>query len=154
MLKLILAFTLSFSAVASDGFSKDVGPVSIKLSTKGTDIAFDQTAIQIPFAEKISLLFKNEASKGSEILHNVAVLKPGTLESFIKDMQANGYDIEKLRKHPSVIAMTSSLAPGAQESLEFKPKEPGFYPYVCIMAGHADMLGMKGVLNIVKSDKK
>jgi len=125
-------------------------PIAVRLSTKGNDIAFDQAAIQVPFGQKVQMKFINQADKGSEILHNVAILKPGSLDAFVKELQANGYDIAKMRTHKSVLAMTKALEPGSEETLEFSPAEPGFYPYICLMAGHADMLGMKGILNVKK----
>jgi len=122
--------------------------IDIRLSTKGNDIAFDQEAIQVPFSKTIKINFVNEAVMDSEILHNVAILRPGSYDSLMKELQASGYDIEKFRNHPNVIAMTKALDPGQSETLSFTPDKPGFYPYVCLMAGHGDMLGMKGILNV------
>lgn len=142
-----LSLTWSGYILAADKIS---GPIDVRLSTKGNDIAFDQTAIQVPFGKKVQLKFINEAAKGSEILHNVAVLKPGTTDKVLKELQSNGYDIEKMRTNKSVLAMTKAIEPGAEAELEFMPDKPGFYPYICLMAGHADMLGMKGTLNVKK----
>ncbi len=124
--------------------------LDLKLSTSGNDIAFDKGEIEAPFGSTIKIRFFNQAAKGSEILHNVAILKPGTYDEFIKDLQKSGYDLEKMSKHPSIITMTKTLSPGDEESVSFLPSEPGSYPYVCIMAGHGDMLGMKGVLKVKK----
>lgn len=149
--KIALALGLTLTAAAHAGAKKDESSqISVRLSTKGNNIAFDQEAIQVPFGRAVKLKFINEAAKGSEILHNVAVLKPGTTEAVVKDLQESGYDIEKIRSHKSVIVMTKSLEPGASETIEFTPSEAGFYPYICLMAGHADMLGMKGLLNVKK----
>lgn len=147
----VVLFAVVFGALAVVVAGKgEAAPIAISLSSKGNDIAFDQAAIQVPFGQKVTLKFINKAAKDSEILHNVAILKPGTFDKVIKELQATGYDIEKMRSNKSVLAMTKALAPGAEESLEFSPAEPGFYPYVCLLAGHADMLGMKGVLNVKK----
>ena len=78
------------------------------------------------------------------------MLKPGTFDEVVKELQTNGYDLEKIRANKSILAMTKSIAPGGEEVLEFTPDAPGFYPYLCLMAGHADMLGMKGMLNVKK----
>lgn len=143
-----LALGLSLPGLAAA--EGEARPIDVKLSTKGNNIAFDQEAIQVPFGKPVKLKFINEAAKGSEILHNVAVLKPGSTDEVVKDLQASGYDIEKIRKHKSVIVMTKALEPGKSETIEFTPSEAGFYPYICLMAGHADMLGMKGLLNVKK----
>ncbi|MBC7660627.1 MAG: hypothetical protein H7249_13100 [Chitinophagaceae bacterium] len=153
---------LSLFILNKQGLSKDKDKerlagksgVTVSLSTKGNDIAFDQTSIQIPFAENITLTFVNQALKGSEILHNVAVLKPGSVDTFLKALQLSGYDLDKIKNDPSILVMTEALAPGASQSVQFHPSEPGFYPFVCVMPGHADMLGMKGTLNITKASKK
>ncbi|MCX6126253.1 MAG: plastocyanin/azurin family copper-binding protein [Proteobacteria bacterium] len=125
-------------------------PLNIRLSTKGNDIAFDQSALQVPFAKSISLRFINEAAKGSEILHNVAVLRPGTYDEVMKELQKTGYDIDKMRTNKNVLGMTKAIEPGKEDTVTFSPPNPGFYPYVCFMAGHGDMLGMKGVLSVQK----
>ena len=39
--------------------------INVRLSTKGNDIAFDQTAIQVAFGKKVQMRFPNEAAKGS-----------------------------------------------------------------------------------------
>ncbi len=127
--------------------------VSISLSSKGNDIAFDQAAIQVPFGATVSIKFRNQAAPDSAIQHNIAILKPGTQDQFIKDLQASGYDIEKIRKHPSILAMTRALDPGEEESLIFNASNEGFYPYLCMMAGHGDMLSMRGVIHVAKNKK-
>jgi uncharacterized cupredoxin-like copper-binding protein len=48
----------------------------------------------------------------------------------------------------SVLVTTKALAPGESETIEFKPAAPGFYPFLCFMSGHADMLNMKGILHV------
>lgn len=146
----VLATALLGTSAIQANEKAEISQLQVRLSTKGNDIAFDQTAIQVPFGKKVQLKFSNEAAKGSEILHNVAILKPGTIDEVLKELQANGYDIAKMRTNKSVIVMTKALEPGAQETLEFLPAEPGLYPYICLMAGHADMLGMKGLLSVKK----
>lgn len=149
----IIGAFLAISAAASTSFAAEKAKathLNVKLSTKGNDIAFDQTAIQVPFGQNVQLTFTNEAAKGSEILHNVAILKPGTLDTVIKEIQAVNYDLEKIHGNKNILTMTKSLEPGSAQTLEFTPSEPGFYPYICVMPGHADMLGMKGVLNVKK----
>ena len=152
----ILSFFVLNEQLLSKEKNKVVGKggVTVSLSTKGNDIAFDQTSIQIPFAETITLTFANQALKGSEILHNVAILKPGSLDKFLNALQLSGYDLDKIKNDPSILIMTEALSPGASQTVEFHPGEPGFYPFVCVMPGHADMLGMKGILNITKPLKK
>ncbi|HYX31979.1 MAG TPA: cupredoxin domain-containing protein [Oligoflexus sp.] len=120
--------------------------VLITLRTDGNEIAFDRTSIQVPAGRRIQLRFVNGARPGSEILHNVAILKSGTLDEVLRALQKNSYNLDAMSQHPAVLAMTRSLAPAEEQTLEFNPLKPGVYPFICFMAGHGDMLGMKGQL--------
>ena len=142
MLALLLPSLSSFAAPLK---------VNVNLSTKGNDIAFDATSIQVPFGRDIHLGFSNQAAKDSEILHNIAVLSPGSLERVLKAFQESDYDVDKIRKHKDVLAMTPTLKPGVASVLKIsksKLNKKGYYPYVCLMPGHADVLGMKGIMNV------
>lgn len=144
MLK-ILAVAL-FVSMSPQAFSDEV--VTIELSTKGNDIAFDQEAVQIKFQKKMRLKFVNKAAHGSHIGHNIAILKPGTTDAVLKDLQKSNYDLNIMKGHPSVIVMSKTLNPGEEDVLEFSPEKPDFYPYLCLMPGHSDILGMKGILRV------
>lgn len=70
---------------------------------------------------------------------------------FLYGLEKVDYDAEKIAKHPSVLAISPTLDPGKSAEFVLTPKmldKPGFYPYVCLIPGHADMLGMKGVLHV------
>src|SRR4051812_44424973 len=97
MRALILLAALVSPAFAQAGPKPDTAALDIKLSTNGNDIAFSQTAIQVPFGKKVKIRFVNQASKDSEILHNIAILRPDATDSVIKELQATGYDMEKMR---------------------------------------------------------
>ena len=49
--------------------------ILVSLSTKGNDVAFDTSSLQVPFGKTIKLVFKNEADNDSEILHNICDTK-------------------------------------------------------------------------------
>ncbi|MFK7873824.1 MAG: plastocyanin/azurin family copper-binding protein [Oligoflexales bacterium] len=140
---LFVIFSLSESA-----FSDDKN-VSINLSTKGNNIAFDTEKIKIKLGQGLRIKFKNLAFKDSGIFHNIAILKPGTLDEVLTYFEANDYDQKKVSEHKAVIAITPMLNPNQEQEVVVKPSQlskPGEYPYVCLVPGHADMLGMKGVL--------
>ena len=146
MNKLFLLVLLSFNTA----YAKD-DVLEIKLSSKGNDIAFDITSFQVPFGKDLVLKFANSANKDSEIIHNIAILAPGSLEEVLKAFEDSDYDVEKLKNHKSVLAMTPSLEPGQSANLKLEKSKftkPGFYPYICLIPGHADMLGMKGLMHI------
>lgn len=121
-----------------------VETLTIRLTTQGNQIAFDQTEIKVQAGRRIRIRFINEAKPGSEILHDLAILKPGSLDGVILDLQKSLYDVSKMSLNSSILALTRTLAPGDEEVLEFQPTAAGVYPYICLMAGHSDMLGMKG----------
>ncbi|SMF62863.1 plastocyanin/azurin family copper-binding protein [Pseudobacteriovorax antillogorgiicola] len=141
---------------AQTNLAADEARIKINLSTKGNNIAFDVEAVQVPHGKDIVIDFHNQALSDSEILHNIALLKPGSTKEVMEFFANNDYDQEKVKNHPMVIAMTPMLAPGKKIQLIVPSKDvpkPGYYPYVCLVPGHGDMLGMKGILNVTKSSK-
>lgn len=144
---------MMLAIVSGQGFGKDKNKkeeisLSVSLSTKGNNIEFDQKSLQVPFGSKVTLKFRNMAATHSQIDHNVVILKPGTEDSFIADLQRDSYDMEKVRKSPHVIVVSRLLHPEEETKISFTPEKPGFYPYLCVMPGHGDILGMKGVLYV------
>lgn len=128
--------------------------IVINLSSKGNDVAFDTGNIQVPHGRKVRLVFKNKAEPDSEILHNIAILKPGTEKEVLAFFEKHDYDYAKVKTHPSILAITPNLNPGEEAELLLTKdmlSKPGYYPYICLVPGHADMLGMRGVLHVKKS---
>lgn len=128
--------------------SSDEIKIKVKLSTKGNNIEFDQKALEVPFGKKIHLVFDNHATADSQIDHNVIILKPGSEESFIADLQTAAYDLIKLKDHKALVAVSETISPGEETTVTFTPKEKGFFPYLCVMPGHGDILGMKGLMHV------
>jgi azurin len=141
LLPWLWVFALAFEARASD-------TVVIELSTKGNDIAFDQAAVQIKFKKTIGLKFVNKAAADSHIGHNIAILKPDATDAVIQDLRKNNYDLAAIKNHPGILIISKTLNPGESDVVTFSPDKPGFYPYLCLMPGHSDILGMKGILHI------
>lgn len=123
---------------------------TIRLSSKGNDIAFDTHYLEVPAGSTVNLRFKNKANPASGILHNIAILKPGTTDEVLSSFEKSEYDLEKIRTHPAVLAISPTLEPSQEAVLKLTKDllKPGAYPYVCLMPGHADMLGMKGILQV------
>lgn len=141
LLPWLWVLALAFEARASD-------TVVIELSTKGNDIAFDQAAVQIKFKKTIGLKFVNKAAADSHIGHNIAILKPDATDAVIQDLRKNNYDLAAIKNHPGILIISKTLNPGESDVVTFRPDKPGFYPYLCLMPGHSDILGMKGILHI------
>lgn len=118
--------------------------VKVKLSTKGDDVSFDLSQIEARADRPLNITFVNRASADSGITHNVVVLMPGAEAAVIQRLADRGYQIEAFEKDPDVLGFGHALAPGASETLVVRFPGPGTYPYVCLMPGHADMMGMRG----------
>ncbi|HTL12632.1 MAG TPA: plastocyanin/azurin family copper-binding protein, partial [Bdellovibrionota bacterium] len=135
-------------SVAAPVSAEDAVDVTVTLSTKGNDVSFDQTSLQVPFGATVKLKFKNAASKKSGIEHNVAILKPGTEEHFLKLMSDPSYEMEKIEHSEDILAKTQVLGPGKTDVITFKAPAKGYYTYICLVPGHGSMLGMKGILSV------
>ena len=139
---------LSFSVIARNvKKSGDVVVLNVNLVTKGTEMAFDQTALEVPLGKKIQLTYSNQSEASSEITHNVAIVKIGFEEKLIESLKKNDYDLEKIDPN-FLVAKTKVLEPGEKDTITFKPDKAGKYTYICLMPGHGTMLGMKGILNV------
>lgn len=146
----LICILLSCSTFKQDS-NRQPGKIKINLSSKGNDVAFDTQAIQAPKGRGFEIVFENKAGPDSEILHNIALLKPGSTDEVLEAFEESDYDIDKIRKHNKVLAMTPELNPGEKATLQISREmvaTPGYYPYICLIAGHADMLGMKGILHV------
>ena len=153
MIKVLLAMLPLIAYNWASGSFAKAQKLKVNLSSKGNDIAFDVKSIQVPFGEDVTIQFTNAANKDSEIAHNIAVLKPGSTHEVLKFFEESSYNYEKTSKHQSVLAITPNLQPGQSSELLLSKKvltEPGYYPYICLVPGHADILGMKGLLFVKK----
>lgn len=146
---LFLGFTILSVSVIAEDIKKKTGTVVLKINlvTKGTEMSFDQTELNVQFGKKIKLTYKNHSDAKSEISHNVAIVKLGFEQKLIENLKANDYDIEKINPE-FLVAKTKVLEPGEEDTIIFKPDKPGAYTYICLMPGHGTMLGMKGILNV------
>jgi azurin len=120
----------------------------VKLSTTGNEVMFDQQRLDLPFARTVRLRYKNDAPADSQITHNVAIIRPERVASVMSILQDHDYDLKFVKDSPDILALTRVLNPGEEDVITFKPPAPGEYVYICLMPGHGDMLGMRGVLAI------
>ena len=147
----ILFATFSLSAKEKSSASEIV-KLKINLSTKGSDISFDQTAIEAPLGKEIQLTYANQADANSELSHNVAIIKLGSEQKLLDSLKKNGDDLDKIDQS-LLLAKTKVLNPGETDTISFRPTAPGSYTYICLMPNHGTMLGMKGTLKIVPAKK-
>jgi len=122
--------------------------LTISLKTTGHSIVFDQTELEAPFGTRLRLTYKNAAPVGSMINHDVAILRPGSEEKILTTLQEHDYQLDSIKDSKDVIGLTKTLKPGESDTIEFRPPTRGDYVYICLMPGHGDVMGMKGILRI------
>lgn len=149
-----LAALLSLVAASQSFASPKTRPalvtrtIHVKLSTTGQEVMFDQQRLDLPFAKTIRLKYKNDAPLDSQISHNVAIIRPERVAAVMAILQDHDYDLASVRGSADILALTRVLDPGQEDTIDFSPPEPGEYVYICLMPGHGDMLGMRGILSL------
>ncbi|HLT93057.1 MAG TPA: plastocyanin/azurin family copper-binding protein [Membranihabitans sp.] len=109
---------------------------------------FDKTQFTVKAGQPVAIVFKNN----DVMLHNILILKPGTLgevgmaaDKMITDPkgQEKGY----IPESDAVLYTTPLVNPGKTYTLKFTaPEKKGEYPYVCTFPGHWRL--MKGVMKV------
>lgn len=145
---LLLLATLGLGASCASMRGVPVHSVVISLNTTGHDIVFDQKEVEVPFGPRLRLTYKNAAPVGSMINHDVAIIRPGRDGAILATLQANDYRLDSVKDSPDVIGLTKTLQPGESDSIEVLPPTRGDYVYICLMPGHGDVMGMRGVLRV------
>jgi azurin len=105
-----------------------------------------QQRLDLPFSKTVRLIYKNDAPLDSKISHNVAIIRPERVAAVIAVLQDHDYDLDSVRGSADILALTRVLNPGQEDTVDFSPPAPGEYVYICLMPGHGDMLGMRGIL--------
>ncbi len=121
----------------------------IEIGTSGDMPSFDLSELTVEANSVVRIVFNNRAAVDSEIQHDVVVLKPGTEDAFIKRLAKAGYVLAKLSGDPAILGSSHTIEPGASGELMFRAGDPGNYPYICTMPGHAEIMNMKGVIKVV-----
>lgn len=111
-------------------------------------LQYNKTELQVEAGARVKLVFRN----ADDLMHNLLVVEPGTLEPVAKaamDMGLEGQERGYVPRSDSVLYHTSLLEPGTDESIYFTaPEDPGGYPYVCTFPGH--WRTMQGTLRVVE----
>ena len=124
--------------------------VLIRLGTERLGVGFDPKEVHVSFVPTVRIIFRNDVDPSWGMHHNVAIAVPGREAALIASLRELGVDhlalAEKLRGSPNVLVMTGALSPGQSEVIDFHPPAPGTYQYICLVPGHAERMGMVGVL--------
>jgi plastocyanin len=150
-----LLLALALSGCASAPAPEAPREVLIRLGTERLGVGFDPKEVHVPYVDKIRIIFRNDVDPSWGMHHNVAIAAPGREAALIASLRDLGVHhlqlAEKLRGSPNVLAMTGALSPGESEAIDFHPPGPGSYQYICLVPGHAERMGMVGVLVVEAS---
>lgn len=122
------------------------GPDDIIALTTRPGLKFDKASFTVKAGERVQLSFTN----ADDMLHNVVIARPGSLDAVGKaalTMGIDGPDLGYVPRSDAVLFNTCLLQPGASQSLYFTaPEKPGSYPYLCTYPGH--YLKMNGIMHV------
>ena len=111
-------------------------------------LKFNTSRIEAKAGEKVIFVFPNDDSSG--MVHNLAIITPGSTQTVLDAAVAMGADGHKknfIPEIPELLASTPQVAQGMKYTLYFSvPEEPGDYHFICTYPGHG--LIMQGVFAV------
>ena len=116
-------------------------PQTFTVKTLPAQMKYDLTEIDVRPGAEVKLTFVNQ----DQMPHNMIFFQAGADAIGVCNKQMEKPD-EALKRNwlpedPNIWMHSKNLDPGAQEVLVFKaPENPGLYPYVCSMPGHAAIM--------------
>ncbi len=103
---------------------------------------FDKKLLEARAGERLAIVLTNNDPDG--LMHNLAVIRPGTRQSVLEATIALGSKaIEKnfIPDSPALLGSTPQVAPGRRFTLYLTlPDKPGDYEYVCTYPGHGQLM--------------
>ena len=103
---------------------------------------FDKKELEAKAGERLAISFTNNDPDG--LMHNLAVIKPGTRQDVLEATIALGAKaIEKnfVPDSPALLGSTPQVAPGRRFTLYLTlPAESGDYEFVCTYPGHGQLM--------------
>ena len=111
-------------------------------------LKFDISEIQVKAGSRVKIVFNNN----DDMLHNLVITKPGTVDKVGQaglNLGLKGSELNYVPKTSDVLFHSNIVEPEKSESIYFvAPKQVGAYTYVCTFPGHYTL--MQGKLNVVK----
>ncbi|HEY1764758.1 MAG TPA: hypothetical protein VGF85_07525 [Opitutaceae bacterium] len=105
-------------------------------------LRFDPPRFAANPGEELMLVIEN--SDTTDLIHNFALVKPGTREDVVRQslaLAAQGAGQDYVPKSPDILAYCHLLATGSGAKVRFTmPPTPGVYPYVCTFPGHGMLM--------------
>ena len=141
---IVVGLVLVMSGCQATAEATTVRPKEVVLVA--TDIAFDQTQLQVKSGQLVRLTLRNDGV----LEHDFSVLEIALDgEAMVREEQAADdgaeHDMSQMGAEPDVHVAASQ---GERNTVEFTPSEPGEYAYFCTVAGHREA-GMAGTLVVV-----
>ena len=120
----------------------EVKAVTLEISSKGEELAFDKTTFEVAAGSRVTLKFTNPSTGMS---HNWVLTMPGQSDAVATDGIAAGEANGWLKPHDNrVLAAIKLLKPKENGEVSFNAPAPGTYPFICTFPGHNVL--MKGTL--------
>ena len=111
-------------------------------------LKFDISEIQVKAGSRVKIVFNNN----DDMLHNLVITKPGTVDKVGQaglNLGLKGSELNYVPRTSDVLFHSNIVEPEKSESIYFvAPKQVGAYTYVCTFPGHYTL--MQGKLNVVK----
>jgi len=116
-----------------EGLTDDV----VVVNCLPAQLAFAPNRLQGTVGQQLKLRVRNP----DPMPHNLLIVKPGTANAVgaLADalaLQPNAIKQGFIPKSKDVLATTRLLELGQEQTIEFTPKEPGTYPFLCTFPGH------------------
>jgi azurin len=120
----------------------DVKAVTLEISAKGEEMAYDKTTLEVPAGARVTLKFNNPSTA---LPHNWVLTQPGQADAVAADGLTAGDGNGWLKPNDNrVIAVVKMLKPKEKGEVTFNAPAAGTYPYICTFPGHSTL--MKGTL--------
>ena len=132
----VLVTALFVLAACGGGGETGGGGVSTEHTIQSSEggFEFEQTAVTVPVGEEVTITFENV----STLQHNLVLVRGGddVANTVNTDGNAVGAPSYLPEDQANIIAATSMLDGGGNETITFTIDEPGEYRYICTYPGH------------------
>lgn len=137
LIRLFLFLTLTSACLA-----QGEKPTVIDIRTLEGQMKYDIEEFSVAPGAKVRLVLHND----DDMHHNLVICKPGKNNEQEVAQEAwklagDGFEKHWIPEHPNLLFASKMADPKMSATLEFTaPKEPGVYPYVCTLPGHAMLM--------------
>lgn len=124
------------------------GPDQVITINAVSPMEFDVTDFEVEAESRVQIVLNNP----TDLLHNLLIVNPGTLESVAQNalnMGLQGPQLDYVPKSDDVLFHTSLVGVNDSQSIYFTaPEIPDEYPYVCTFPGHWQT--MQGIMTVTE----